>query len=144
MTIPEAVLIALITAVATSLVQPLVQGWIGKRKQVAESKKTLAEAGSADAGTTNIIVESSGKVIQQWQGAYNEMKEQSELSRQQIAALDIRVDYLTQKMERVLRAFRYLANEVESDYPEAVKIARQIAAVDNDDDVIPAPKGKTT
>ncbi len=148
--IPDIVIVAIVTAVATSFIQPLVQAWLARRKSQAEVIKTGAEAHKVEAEsvnvaaeTTNSIVESSGQVIEQWRGAYKEvkdqMKEQSELSRAQIAALSIRVDYLTQKVERVLRAFRYLSDEVEADYPEAVKIARQIAAIDNDDELIPKP-----
>lgn len=120
--------------------------WFTRPKQRAEVQKTLAEAGQVElktkTDTADDIVEMSGKAAGQWKSLYEVMSNNNQNLKIELHQIEIRVDHLEQALARALNALHYLMNEVKEDYPEAVKVANEIANAPSPDDVIPAPQKK--
>jgi Rad3-related DNA helicase len=65
----QIILAALGVVLGSSVLGAIVNGWLGRRKAGAETKDIAAD-------TSAKVVESAGKVSDEWQGLYNELKGQ--------------------------------------------------------------------
>ncbi len=139
---PDAAMIVALAALLTSfgalgtLLINLAQKRLEAKKLPGDTAKTKAEARQAEAdgveSISNAAIRVSGLIDKQNRklvGENMELKQQVEELRQEMVVMRGEQNRLREGQRQLIDAFNFLCQEVEPDYPEAVKIARQKAGI---------------
>lgn len=118
-----------LTFLGGTLIGPVVVWLLGRRREQADVKASEGDASESVANAAQGIVNAADSVVDLYREQMKEMKAENATLRHELAEIRDQVKQMMGEIQHLRAAFEYLCTEVESEHPEAVKIAREKAGI---------------